>query len=216
MSRYLFPTLAALPLTLAACATDPGAPGTGPATIAVSASVAGAGVAAVVIDVSGVGIATPLVFNLPVVNDLASGILTIPAGADRLFQVRAYDTGGVQTHAGSTTVNVQPGATLTLSITLDQLTGDVDLDITLGYVTVTVTPPAGPIPVGATEQLTSTITDEHGVPVAGAPAWATADPSVATVDGTGLVTAVGTGSTVIAATFGGAAGHAAVTVTAAP
>jgi uncharacterized protein YjdB len=104
-----------------------------------------------------------------------------------------------------------------VALTLDALTGDVDLEVTLGRVTVAVSPPSASLTVGATLSLAATITDEHGDPVASAlPDWATTHPAVATVDAAGLVTAVAPGQTTLAATFGGAAGHTLVTVTAEP
>jgi len=66
---------------------------------------------------------------------------------------------------------------------------------------------------GGTVQLAASITDWNGNPATGTIAWATLDPSIATVDATGLVTGVGLGSTKIAATFHGATGTATVGVT---
>ena len=55
--------------------------------------------------------------------------------------------------------------------------------------------------------------DQNGkvMAVAGT-AWSSSDASVATVDGAGLVTAAGNGTTTITATVGGASGSAAVKV----
>jgi hypothetical protein len=199
-------------LVLAGCSGDPGGP-PAPAIILVHASLAGTAVATVVIEVSAPDIPAPLVFNLTVANGVASGVLTLPAGSARTIAVRAYNAGGIQTHTGTTTIDVQPAATLNLALTLTGLLGGIDIDVTLGHVTITVSPPSGSVAAGATFQLAASIADEQGAPVAASVVWATANPAIATVDATGLVTGVAAGQTNVVATFGGAAGHAAVTVT---
>lgn len=80
--------------------------------------------------------------------------------------------------------------------------------------TVTVTPATATL--GApdeTVQLRAEVRDQNGkvMAVAGT-AWSSSDASVATVDGAGLVTAAGNGTTTITATVGGASGSAAVKV----
>jgi hypothetical protein len=212
MRRVAAAVLAAQ-LVLAGCSSDPGGP-PAPATVLVHASLAGTAVATVVVEVSAPDIPSPLVFNLAVANGVASGVLTLPAGSGRTIAVRAYNAGGIQTHTGSTTLDVQPGATLNLSLTLTGLLGDIDIEVTLGSVTITVSPPSGSVPAGETLQLAAAIADEHGIPVAASVVWATANPAIAGVDGNGLVTAVAPGQTNVVATFGGAAGHATITVTA--
>ena len=70
--------------------------------------------------------------------------------------------------------------------------------------------------LGETAQLAATVQDQNGEPMSGATAswitWATSDPSVATVDASGLVTAVDNGAATVTATAGSASGTAAVTV----
>lgn len=213
--RLVAAALLSLDMAVVGC-HDTGAPPPREATLLVRASLAGTAVTSVVIEVSAADIPQTLVFNLTVAGGMATGVVTVPAGSDRVITVRAYDAGGVQTHNGTVTVDVQPNATLTLNFTLDALTGDIALEITLGHVTVTVTPPTAALVVAGTVTLTAAITDEHGATVAGPPKWASANPAAATVDQAGVVTAVAPGTATIAATFGGAAGHATITVTAAP
>ena len=73
--------------------------------------------------------------------------------------------------------------------------------------TVTITPPAAAIVFGAlgrTVQLNVTGTTAGAVPVTNASVtWSSTVPAVATVSGTGLVTAVVNGATAITASFGG-------------
>ena len=66
---------------------------------------------------------------------------------------------------------------------------------------------------GETLQLTATVLDQNGQPIAAAPvSWAIDDNSVASVDAGGLVTAVQNGSATVSATSASASGTASVTV----
>jgi len=195
-------------------------PGTAPgdrvdAKLIVTANVSGTAVATVVVEVTAPDLATPMVFNIPVVAGVASGTITIPAGSNRTITIRAFDTGGVLTHSGSTTLNVQAGTNPTISLTLAPLAGDVPILATLGSFTVAVTPTPNSLSLGGTNQtvqLNATLLDIHGQPTTGTVSWATHDPGIAAVSATGLVSAVGVGQTSIVATFQGAVGSAAITV----
>ncbi len=82
---------------------------------------------------------------------------------------------------------------------------------------VTVTPPSAAIPQGQTLQLTATPIDTSGTPMTGqAVAWASSNGAVATVTGSGLVSAMAPGLATITATSGGKSGTAAITVTSVP
>ncbi|TMC67764.1 MAG: Ig domain-containing protein, partial [Chloroflexi bacterium] len=80
--------------------------------------------------------------------------------------------------------------------------------------TVVVTPAAASLTaLGATQQFTAEARDQHGAVVPGvAFTWASGKPSVATIDGTGLATAAGHGSTTITATTGLVSGSATLNV----
>jgi uncharacterized protein YjdB len=143
---------------------------------------------------------------------VASGLITIPAGSNRAIAVQAFDAGGVETHTGATTLNVQPTANQTVAIVLQPLTGDVPIALTLGSLVVTVSPLTASLTVGGTVQLAASLTDWTGSPLSGTVIWATSNPGVAMVTSGGLVTAKGAGSTTIVATFQGAAGTATITV----
>ena len=81
--------------------------------------------------------------------------------------------------------------------------------------TVAVTPATTQLTaLGATEQLSAEVRDQNGQVMAGATVtWSSSTTSIATVSGSGLVTAAGNGTVTIAASAGGASGTAAVTVT---
>ena len=81
--------------------------------------------------------------------------------------------------------------------------------------TVAVTPATTQLTaLGATVQLSAEVRDQNGQVMAGAAVtWSSSTTSIATVSGSGLVTAAGNGTVTIAASAGGASGTAAVTVT---
>jgi uncharacterized protein YjdB len=82
---------------------------------------------------------------------------------------------------------------------------------------VTVSPSTGEITVGGTLQLTATPRDAAGNPLTGRTiTWQSSAPAVATVDGSGRVTAVAPGTATISATAEGKTGTAAVRVSAPP
>ena len=67
--------------------------------------------------------------------------------------------------------------------------------------------------LGATVQLGARVLDQRGQVMSGAPlTWTSSDVSVATVDGSGLVTAAGNGETTVTAASGGLSGEARVSV----
>jgi len=199
-------------LASASCGNDAVGP-TGEARLVLFADVSGTSVATVVVDVTAPDIPTALVFNVPVVNGQAMDTILVPAGSNRTIAMRAYDAGGVETHSGSTVLNVAPGTRATVSITLRPLIGDLPITVTLGSRTVAVTPTAATLAAADTVRLAAAITDWNGSAVSGTIRWATHDPGIATVDSAGLVTAVHAGSTTVTATFSGAAGRATITVT---
>ena len=81
--------------------------------------------------------------------------------------------------------------------------------------TVAVSPGSATLQsLAETVQLTAAVRDQNGQPMSGvAVAWASSDPSVATVDAAGLLTAEGNGAATVTATAGSASGTATVTVT---
>ena len=80
--------------------------------------------------------------------------------------------------------------------------------------TVTVTPATHPLTaLDATVQLTAEVRDQNGQVMAGAGVtWTSSATSIATVGGSGLVTAAGNGTATITATAGSVSGSATVTV----
>src|ERR1035437_8713396 len=83
--------------------------------------------------------------------------------------------------------------------------------------TVTAAPSSQSLFVGGTQQLTATTLDATGATLTGRTiTWTTSDATKATVNSTGLVTAVAVGTATITATSEGKSGTAAVTVAPVP
>ncbi|MEQ1691571.1 MAG: Ig-like domain-containing protein [Gemmatimonas sp.] len=76
--------------------------------------------------------------------------------------------------------------------------------------TMEVTPRLSTARVGATQQLAAVAKDASGNPMSETITWKSAEPSVATVSPTGLVTRVGSGSTAILASARGTSGFATI------
>lgn len=211
-------------LAFASCNPAAGPSGDGQAHLAVRADVTGTAVATVVVEVSAADIPSSLVFNFIVADGVASGSIMIPAGTGRRITIRAFDAGGVQTHEGATTVNVQSGLNPTIAVALTPLTGQVPIEATLGSVTITLTADGSTNLLLAGNHivnLTAEVVDaQGGHPSNPAILWATHDPGIASVSAptppassvTAVVTGVGVGTTTIYATFQGAVGSAAITV----
>ena len=80
--------------------------------------------------------------------------------------------------------------------------------------TITVSPGAADLTVGGTQQFAGTGRDGLGTPMSGISfTWTSSNETVGTIDGNGLFTAVGAGSTTVTATNGSVSGTASVSVT---
>src|SRR5437879_2300801 len=106
----------------------------------------------------------------------------------------------------------------TITATSEGQSGTSAMTVTnVPVASVTVSPAAASLTVGATTQLTATPKDSNGTALSGrAVTWATSNAAVATVSASGLVTGVAAGSATITATSDGQSGTAAMTVTNVP
>lgn len=109
--------------------------------------------------------------------------------------------------------------TTTISATAEGKTGTAQVVVTATgppqppVATVTVTPPATTLAIGATATLTATVKQANGAVLTGrAVTWSSSAPNIATVSGSGVVTAVAAGNATITATSEGKSGTASVTV----
>lgn len=66
--------------------------------------------------------------------------------------------------------------------------------------------------IGATQQITASLKDQNGKPISETVSWSSDDPNVATVNASGLVTAVANGTTSVKASAGGVTATAQVVV----
>jgi hypothetical protein len=167
-----------------------------------------------VVQVSGPGIvksdgvtADTLAFNIPLVNGVATGSITVPAGPQRVIMVRAYN-GVTETHRGSVTTDIAVGANPTVTITLVPLVGDVTVSVSIGTTIVIVRPAIATLGVGDTLRMSAEVRDQNGGLVTGRVRWATLNPGRASVDTLGLVTMRDTGEVQIVATYGTVGGSA--------
>jgi uncharacterized protein YjdB len=104
--------------------------------------------------------------------------------------------------------------TAKVTATSEGKTGTADITVVpVSVASVDVNPVTSNLTVGQTTTLVAIVKDAKGNVLTGRPvAWASGAPSVATVSGTGVVTAVGAGNAVIFATSGGKTGSASVNV----
>jgi len=150
------------------------------------------------------------------------GAVTLTAaGAVQQFAAEARDANGTlldETFTWSTSdaavAVVDPATGLatagasgvaTITAVSGGVAGNATVTVALGGLTVEIAPASATIPaVGLSRQFTATARDGDGAVIADAVfAWSTGDPAVATVDGSGLATAVSEGATVVSAETGG-------------
>lgn len=109
--------------------------------------------------------------------------------------------------------------TATVTATLGAISDDQTVNCTAAeLVSIAVTPATPTVNIGATVQLTATGTfsDASSSNVTGTATWAPGTASVATVNSSGLVTGVASGSSQVSATIGAIVGATSVTVSAPP
>jgi uncharacterized protein YjdB len=130
----------------------------------------------------------------------------------------ATSNAAVATVSGTGLVSGVAVGSATLTATSEGINGTATVTVSAVPVSsVTVTPASASAVAGLTVQLTATPKDANGNPLTGrVVTWATSSAAVATVNGSGLVTAKAAGSATITATSEGKSGTATVTVTAVP
>lgn len=211
-AQYLAAVLIAC-LAATACEGGPVDADLAPAVpLRVQANALAGGVEVVVIEVTGPGIPVPIVANLAVVDGRASGTIRVPAGNDRTFTGRAFDTHAVLTHEGSITRDLRPGGP-PLEIPMFPLGVGVPIQVTVGAFAVSIDPLTAEVEVGGTLQFMAHVLDAEGNELMEpALTWGSSNPAFAVVDGTGLVTGVHPGDATIVVSFSGVASAAELTV----
>lgn len=199
-------------MIIGGCADSATAPEGPQGEFVFSASVVGTTIATMVVEVTAPDITSPLAFNITITNGVATGTIKLPPGENRTITLRAFDNLGNETHEGSKTISVKPGQNPPVSIPVVSKAGQITITATMGPVAISVSPPTASVLVGATTQLTATITGPNGDVLSGPAAFATLNPSVASVDANGEVTGVAEGTVQIVATYAGVGAAATITV----
>ncbi len=117
-------------------------------------------------------------------------------------------------NGGGLVTGVGAGGPVTITATSERQSGTATVNVTVAPVaSVTVAPSSANIAITGTVQLTATPKDANGNPLTGrAISWSSSDNTIATVNGSGLVTGVAAGSVTITATSEGKSGTASITV----
>ena len=106
-------------------------------------------------------------------------------------------------------VTARANGTAAIEAKAGTLVATAEVTVVQRISTVLVAPAAHTLLPGATLQFTAEATDANGHPVAGTEfSWASSDPAVATVDASGLATALGPGDAEISAISSGESGRA--------
>jgi len=114
---------------------------------------------------------------------------------------------------GSGLVTGVAAGSTTITATSEGKSGAATVTVTQPVASVTVAPASASVTAGQTVQLTATPRDASGNALTGRLVmWGSNNPSVATVSGTGMVTAVTGGTALITATSEGKSGSSTVTV----
>src|SRR5205809_148172 len=130
----------------------------------------------------------------------------------------ATSNGAVATVSASGSVTGVAAGSATITATSEGQSGTSAITVTnVPVASVTVSPTAAGVTVGATTQVTATPKDANGTALSGrVVTWATSNAAAATVSASGVVTGVAAGSATITATSEGKSGTAAMTVTNVP
>jgi uncharacterized protein YjdB len=113
---------------------------------------------------------------------------------------------------------VAPGTARIVGATTSPAQADtVTIEVRQDVALLTVSPSPASVQVGSTQPMTAALRDANGYAITGRTiTWSSGNTSVATVNGSGLVTGVAAGAATITATSEGTAGSSIVTVTTAP
>lgn len=214
--RTLLCAAAALAVGLVGCdgaPTDPAGEDGAPVALNIQTSTTeNEMISVIAVEVTGAGIPVPIIANFDVVDGVARGTLSVPAGQDRTFTGRGFDMQAHVTHEGSVVTDVRPGQG-TVRIPLFPRGVGVPIEVTVGAYLVSIAPLAAAVEVDGTFQFSPTVTDPDGLEVESPDlTWGSSNPAFATVDGEGTVTGVYPGTARVVVSFSGVAAEAEVVV----
>lgn len=169
------------------------------------------------VSISGPGISTPIFGSFRFINDTARVELDVPLGRDRLVAVAIFDQNNTLIASGQMTIVVGSGSTVSVPVPIAPTSGEQPIIVRVGSTTVTVTPGSLTLSPNGTAQLSVAVTDQDGLPIAGAlPVFASSNPSIASVSATGVVTGRVQGVTAVTVSALGVAARIPVSVSSAP
>lgn len=154
-------------------------------------------------------------------NNVIATNITAAGGASVTLSGAGVSATGTTNNAGiySTSVNPTAAGTINAAATLAGF-NDGSASITVNapapvpvLTTITVTPATATVIVGNTRAFTASPKDQNGNPISATITWASSNTTVATIDSTGVLTAVLAGTTTVTASNGSVSGTASVTVT---
>ncbi|HXM37552.1 MAG TPA: Ig-like domain-containing protein [Gemmatimonadales bacterium] len=96
---------------------------------------------------------------------------------------------------------VAPGSTV-IRVSTRGMIANASITVAADGQTLTVSPTAASVFVNATQRFTATLRDRNGTVIPSTPQWTSTDPSVATVDGSGVAQGKASGATTIQARVG--------------
>lgn len=133
--------------------------------------------------------------------------------SDKVFEWVSSDSNTVKVDAGGRVIAAANGIA-TIWATVNGMSGEAIVEVDQLSVTVLVTPASDTLrSITDTVRVSAEVLDGAGNRIEGAHlSWSSSTPSVASVDSTGLVTAVGNGTAVVEVAAGLASGSAIVTV----
>lgn len=165
------------------------------------------------VSITGPGIDPPIFGSFRFINDTARAELSVPLGADRRVLVVVFDSSNAIIASGETTVEIGSGVAVNVPVTIAPTVGTQPIIVRVGSTTITVAPGTLSLAPGATSALSVAVTDQDGLPIAGAvPTYASSNPAIASVSATGVVTARVQGITAITVTALGVAARIPVAV----
>ena len=181
------------------------------------------------------GLATVTVTPVPVASvSVTPARVDLTPGAHTTLTAVSYDASGrtldsravvwassnpnVATVDAAGAVGAVATGTATITATSEGISGSSTVSVAIPVVaSVAIQPRSATILNGSTVQLTATVTDASGAAITDrAPTWTSTNSTVAIVSASGLVSAIATGTTSIAATLDGKSDTVGVTVVAVP
>lgn len=164
---------------------------------------------------------------------LTPATATVPVNGTTTLSVALYDASGnalsgrtiVWTSSNAAVASISSTGVVTgvavgsadITATSEGKSAKTTITVTDPVASVVITPGAVSLTYYDTTTVTAKTLDAAGATVTGRKVtWSSSDTTIATVDSTGMVSAVGVGTATVSATSEGIAGHATITVTRAP